>query len=104
RDRERNDRKEVSMVEEKSHSSETDVDDITASLEALTINWVKQKPNNNSKIDKIESDIKELMKVVKELTINNSSSVFSHSRNQTLCKTQGPKGGMSIIVGVSIVN
>ncbi|CAG8545291.1 907_t:CDS:2, partial [Dentiscutata heterogama] len=86
---ERNDRKGVSIVEEKSHSSETDIDGITASLKALTINRVKQEPNNDSKIDKIESDIKELMKVVKELTSNNSSSVFTRSRN--LNSVQNPR-------------
>ncbi|CAG8534670.1 15448_t:CDS:2 [Dentiscutata heterogama] len=76
------------MVEEKSHSSKTG---ITASLEALTINRVKQEPNNDSKIDKIESDIKKLMKVVKELTSNNSSSVFSHSRNPNSVQNSRPQ-------------
>ncbi|CAG8634179.1 9179_t:CDS:2, partial [Scutellospora calospora] len=41
---------------------------------------IKQEVNNDSKIDKIELDIKELVKVVRELTSNNSST-FYHSRS-----------------------
>ncbi|CAG8537537.1 6112_t:CDS:1, partial [Scutellospora calospora] len=89
RDREQKDKKGISMVGEKSHSSDPDVDGITATLEALTLNRVKQENNNDSKIDKIESDIKELMKVVKELTSNNSSATFSRSRS--LISVQNPR-------------
>ncbi|CAG8548280.1 10017_t:CDS:2 [Dentiscutata erythropus] len=42
-------------------------DNITASLEALTVNCVKQENINNDKINRIESDVKELIKITSNL-------------------------------------
>ncbi|CAG8639725.1 3199_t:CDS:2, partial [Racocetra fulgida] len=56
------DKKGPLVVEEKSQSNETGVDSITNALEALTINKISQKASNVTKMDKIESDIKELVK------------------------------------------
>ncbi|CAG8690179.1 6060_t:CDS:2 [Cetraspora pellucida] len=54
------DRKSVPIVEEKSQSIDTDIDNITAALRALTINRVKQETNEVSRIDKIEADVREM--------------------------------------------
>ncbi|CAG8471641.1 7684_t:CDS:2 [Dentiscutata erythropus] len=47
--------------------NDLDADSITISIEALTINCVKQENINDNKISKIKLDIKELIKVVKDL-------------------------------------
>ncbi|CAG8703109.1 2380_t:CDS:2 [Cetraspora pellucida] len=61
KDRERyGDRKSVPIVEEKSQSTDTDIDNIMAALGALMINHVKQETNEVSRIDKIEADVREM--------------------------------------------
>ncbi|KAF0439665.1 hypothetical protein F8M41_004137 [Gigaspora margarita] len=89
RDREQNNRKSQLIVEKKSHSSDSDIDSITATIEALNINRVKQE--NDNKIDKIESDIKELMKAVKELTNINSLTRHFISRGSNVVHSSRPQ-------------
>ncbi|CAG8524946.1 25019_t:CDS:1 [Dentiscutata erythropus] len=76
------------MAKEKSRLNDADIDSITTMIEALTINWVKQESINDSKIEKIETDIKELMKVVKELISNNLSFGRSQSRSASFTRPQ----------------
>ncbi|CAG8505849.1 3993_t:CDS:2 [Dentiscutata erythropus] len=88
KDRKQSNNRNLTMAEEKSYLNDAEVDGITAIMKAPTVNRVKQESISNSKIEKIEMDIKELMKVVKELTSNNSSFGWSHSRSASFTRLQ----------------
>ncbi|CAG8718320.1 14229_t:CDS:1, partial [Cetraspora pellucida] len=75
--KERNDKKGIFIVKEKTYLAKLDIDNLTATLKTLTINQIKQESSNDNKINKIKSYIRELIKVVKELTNNNSFSLSS---------------------------
>ncbi|CAG8769432.1 9623_t:CDS:1, partial [Racocetra fulgida] len=83
------DKRNLPVIEEKLQTNESDIDSITTALEALTINRVKQETDNGTKIDKIESDIKELVKVIRELTNNTEPGRFV-PRNQNPTRNLRP--------------
>ncbi|CAG8763033.1 5584_t:CDS:2, partial [Cetraspora pellucida] len=88
KDKEHRDKRGLLLVEEKSQPSKSTIDSITTVLEALTINWVNQEASDVTKIDKIEADIKELVKVVKKLT---SSTAPGHSVPRNQYPTRGSR-------------
>ncbi|CAG8781847.1 2551_t:CDS:2 [Cetraspora pellucida] len=63
RDRERNDKRGLPIAEEKAHANNHNIDSIAVMIEALTINYMKQEINDASRLDKIETEIKEMMRM-----------------------------------------
>ncbi|CAG8712102.1 23057_t:CDS:2 [Dentiscutata erythropus] len=89
KDRERiEDKKYTFTIEERPQSGNTNVEGITAALEALTINCVKQETNDASRIDKLEENMKEIMKMFKQFIENQGTSERSNSRNQDTMRSQ----------------
>ncbi|CAG8821545.1 16604_t:CDS:2, partial [Cetraspora pellucida] len=74
------------IIEKKSQSSDSDIDNIMAAFKALTINHVKHKTNEVSRIDKIEIDIREMIKAIKQLINNQRSDDCFNFRNSELIR------------------
>ncbi|CAG8715019.1 7310_t:CDS:2, partial [Racocetra fulgida] len=67
-------RRALTMGEEKP-SVNADIDNMTAVFEALTINQVKQETSDERRIDRIESDISEIVKTVRQLAENHMDQI-----------------------------
>ncbi|CAG8538143.1 6691_t:CDS:1, partial [Dentiscutata heterogama] len=70
----------------KPQANNPDIDSITVAMKVLTINSMKQKTSNASRLDVIETKMKEITRIVKQLVDKQTIVGCSNDRNQNFTR------------------